>query len=100
MNPDVTTILSPLRANAEKHPDKLLYAFLDVDGRTKQSYRYDAFLQRTSANSVFHRAPPSPNPTTPLGVCSWRALTRSMIRVKKPAQQQSVADQESSSYVR
>jgi thioester reductase-like protein len=45
---DVTTILGPLRANSEKHPDKLLFAFLDVDGRTKESYTYERFLQRVS----------------------------------------------------
>ena len=62
MNPDVTTILNPLRANAEKHPDKLLYAFLDVDGRTTQSYRYDAFVQRTSdiASHICHTHPLEP----------------------------------------
>ena len=42
----------------ERSPDKLLYAFLDIDGRTTESYRYGQFLQRTTdiasvASTVF-----------------------------------------------
>ncbi len=49
------TILDPIRANAEMHPDRLLFAFLDSDGRTTQSYTYEAFLRRTSAIAAhFH----------------------------------------------
>ncbi len=59
MNADVTTILNPLRANIEKHPDKLLYAFLDINGRTTQSYSYEAFVQRTTdIASHIHRMHP------------------------------------------
>jgi acyl-CoA synthetase (AMP-forming)/AMP-acid ligase II len=47
MNSDVRTILDPLRAHAEKHPEKPLFSFLDFDGRPTQSYSYEAFLQRT-----------------------------------------------------
>ena len=39
MNADVTTILNPLRANIEKHPDKLLYAFLDIMGGPRSPIR-------------------------------------------------------------
>ena len=47
MNPRFTTILDALPANVEKHPDKLLYAFLDADGRIAESYTYGTFMQRT-----------------------------------------------------
>jgi len=48
MKSDVMTILDPLRAHAERHPDKDLFTFLDFDGRPKESYSYEAFLQRTA----------------------------------------------------
>ena len=62
MNGEVTTILNPLRANTEKHPDKLLYAFLDLNGRTTESYRYEAFVQRTTdiASHIYHAHPLKP----------------------------------------
>lgn len=54
-----TTILDPIRANAEHHPDRLLFAFLDSGGRTTESYTYEAFLRRTGAvASHFHEALP------------------------------------------
>ncbi len=48
-----------LRANAERHPEKLLYAFLDRDGRTTHSYTYEAFVQRTAeiAAHIAHSHP-------------------------------------------
>jgi len=46
--PDTGTILAPLREHAERHPDKLLYAFLDREGRLAESYTYAGFLQRTA----------------------------------------------------
>ncbi len=53
------TILDPIRANAEKHPDKLLYAFLDSEGRITESYSYEALLQRTTdIASHIHRTQP------------------------------------------
>lgn len=53
------TILDPIRANAEAHPDRLLFAFLDSDGRTSDSYTYEAFLRRTGAvASHFHHTLP------------------------------------------
>ena len=62
MNTDVTTIQDPLRANAEKHPDKLLYAFLDSEGRITESYSYEALLQRTTdiASHIHHTQPLTP----------------------------------------
>lgn len=32
----------------ERNPDQLLYAFLDIDGHTTESYSYAQFLQRTT----------------------------------------------------
>jgi thioester reductase-like protein len=53
------SILDALRANADRHPDKLLYAFLNVDGRTTQSYAYEGFLRRTADIAAhIHRAHP------------------------------------------
>jgi thioester reductase-like protein len=42
------SILGPVYQWTERHPDQLLYAFLDVDGRTTESYSYAQFLQRTT----------------------------------------------------
>ncbi|HSH74698.1 MAG TPA: AMP-binding protein, partial [Longimicrobiales bacterium] len=42
------SILDPLYRSAERHPDRLLYAFLDIDGRTTESYTYAQFVQRTT----------------------------------------------------
>ena len=42
------SILTPFREWAERDPDKLLYAFLDVDGRITERYSYAQFLQRTT----------------------------------------------------
>ena len=44
----MSSILSPLFQWAEHSPDKLLYAFLDVDGRKTASYSYAQFIQRTT----------------------------------------------------
>lgn len=56
------SILDPLRAHAERQPDRLLFAFLDVDGRTTQSYTYEAFLQRTAdiASHLYDTLPLQP----------------------------------------
>jgi len=57
----MASILEPLRAAAASHPDKLLYAFLDGDGRVTESYTYGAFLQRTTAiASYIQRTVPMP----------------------------------------
>jgi thioester reductase-like protein len=42
------SILEPLHQWTERHPDKLLFAFLDIDGRATESYSYAQFLQRTA----------------------------------------------------
>ena len=42
-----TSILEPLRRWTERWPDKLLYAFLDIDGKVRESYTYAQFLERT-----------------------------------------------------
>jgi len=41
------SILRSLSTWAERCPDRLLYAFLDVEGRTTASYTYGQFVQRT-----------------------------------------------------
>jgi thioester reductase-like protein len=42
------SVLGPFHEWTERNPDKLLYAFLDVEGRTRESYTYAQFLQRTT----------------------------------------------------
>ncbi len=42
------SILRPLYDWAEREPDTLLYAFVDVNGRTTESYTYAQFVQRTA----------------------------------------------------
>ena len=42
------SILAPFYEWAERCPNKLLYAFLDVDGRVSESYTYAEFAQRTA----------------------------------------------------
>ena len=42
------TILDQLYRCVEKHPERLLYAFLDRCGNTSESYTYAGFLQRTT----------------------------------------------------
>ena len=56
------SILGPLYQWAERDPDKLLYAFLDVEGHTTESYSYAQFLQRTAdiASHVKRTFPMSP----------------------------------------
>jgi thioester reductase-like protein len=44
----MASILASVYRWIERQPDKLLYAFLDADGRTKESCTYAAFLQRTT----------------------------------------------------
>jgi thioester reductase-like protein len=43
------SILHQLEACAEVHPQQLLYAFLNVNGDTLESYTYQSFLDRASA---------------------------------------------------
>jgi thioester reductase-like protein len=42
------SILGPLFTWAERCPDKLLFAFLDIDGHTTASYTYSQFIGRTT----------------------------------------------------
>ena len=41
------TILNPFYRCVEQYPERLLYAFLDRQGDTIESYTYAEFLQRT-----------------------------------------------------
>jgi thioester reductase-like protein len=43
------SIFSQLQMLASKHPDKLLYSYLDVDGDPIESYTYASFLLRAEA---------------------------------------------------
>ncbi len=59
MNIDGMSVLTPLRAHAEKHPDKLLFAFLDSECGATESYTYEAFLRRAAdIASHLHRTQP------------------------------------------
>ncbi len=42
------SVLDPFYQWTERNPDQLLYAFLDVEGHTTESYSYAQFLQRTT----------------------------------------------------
>jgi thioester reductase-like protein len=53
------SILGPFREWVARTPDKLLYAFLDVEGRVTESWSYAQFLQRTTdIASYIQRAHP------------------------------------------
>lgn len=69
----------------ERNPDKLLYAFLDVEGRTTESYSYAQFLQRTTdiASHIRRAAPMAPGERVLLAyppgvemVCAFFACVR------------------------
>ena len=45
----VISIIKELETRAQKHPEKLLYSFLDIKGLTKQSYTYQEFLGRVDS---------------------------------------------------
>jgi acyl-CoA synthetase (AMP-forming)/AMP-acid ligase II len=42
------SILAPLRAHAERDPERLLFAYLDGAGRVTESYGRAAFLERSA----------------------------------------------------
>lgn len=42
------SIIEQLRERTRESPDKLLYAFLNIDGQTTESYTYASFFQRTT----------------------------------------------------
>lgn len=55
------SVLRHLQQNTERFPDKLLFEFLDIDGRPRQSYTYAQFIQRTTdIASYLHRRLPMP----------------------------------------
>lgn len=56
------SVLEPLHRWAEKTPDKLLYAWLNVDGDITRRYTYRDFLARTVdiAHHLHHQHPLSP----------------------------------------
>jgi len=43
----MATVLDALERGAASHPDRCLYAFLDVEGRERDTYTYLAFYERT-----------------------------------------------------
>ena len=43
------SIVNELDRLAEAHPNKLLYAYLDLNGNTLESYTYNSFIERTKA---------------------------------------------------
>ncbi len=45
----MASLLEPLRAWADRQPEKVMYAFLDIDGHVTESYTYAQFYQRTGA---------------------------------------------------
>src|ERR1700722_3287874 len=45
----MASILDQLDRLGDKHPNKLLYSFLDVNGNPLESYTYASFLHRTKA---------------------------------------------------
>jgi acyl-CoA synthetase (AMP-forming)/AMP-acid ligase II len=45
----MASILGHLEGLAEKHPDKLLFSYLDVSGESLESYSYASFLERAQA---------------------------------------------------
>ncbi|MDO8680856.1 MAG: thioester reductase domain-containing protein [Acidobacteriota bacterium] len=56
------SILRPFYEWTERNPDKLLFAFLDGEGRTTESYTYAQFLQRTTeiASHIQRTCPMNP----------------------------------------
>ena len=40
------SIIKELEFQVQEHPDKLLYAFLDIKGNIKESYTYKEFFDR------------------------------------------------------
>ena len=43
------SIIKELETRTQKHPEKLLYSFLDIKGRVKESYTYQEFLVRVNS---------------------------------------------------
>jgi thioester reductase-like protein len=55
-------LLLPIATQAEKHPDKLLFSFLDIYGSPTESYTYAEFLRRVAdiASYIHRTAQPAP----------------------------------------
>jgi acyl-CoA synthetase (AMP-forming)/AMP-acid ligase II len=79
------SILGPLHQWTERQPDTLLFAFLDGDGRTTESYTYAQFLQRTTdiASHISRTCPVAPGERVLLAyppgiemVCAFFACVR------------------------
>src|SRR5246127_2374150 len=47
------SILGHLDRLADEHPDKLLYSYLDVNGKSTEAYTYTSFMHRTKAISGY-----------------------------------------------
>ena len=45
-------IISVFKENVQKHPDQLLYVFLDINGKIQSSYTYKQFNQRSLALAI------------------------------------------------
>ena len=45
----MASILGHLKGLADKHPDKLLYSYLEINGESLESYTYASFLNRAQA---------------------------------------------------
>ena len=43
----MASVIKELELQVAAHPDKLLYAFLDIDGDIAESVTYTQFFQRT-----------------------------------------------------
>ena len=57
----MSSVLDPLYSWAERAPDKLLYAWLDIEGAITEQYTYAEFLARTAAIARhIHRTQPLP----------------------------------------
>jgi acyl-CoA synthetase (AMP-forming)/AMP-acid ligase II len=52
----MVSLLDKLDYWADKDPDKLLFAFLDIDGNQTDKYTYREFIHRTDviAGNLFH----------------------------------------------
>ena len=50
------SILAPFYDWVDREPDRLLYSFLDIDGRITESFTYAQFLQRTTDIAAHIRA--------------------------------------------
>jgi thioester reductase-like protein len=79
------SILDPFYQWAKRNPDQLLYAFLDVHGRTTESYTYLEFLQRTTdiASHIQRTCPMAPGERVMLAyppgvemICAFFACVR------------------------